>query len=265
MAIASFNNIKNKIEKNINQSKENIVVAVAWLTSKDLLGQLTDKLIEGCKVEILISDHFQNQTLDYQKFIENGGQVFIVPTKRSKFLHDKFAIFDNAKLIAGSYNWTNSAEYYNHEYIIQSEDSQLIKQFSIRFSNLKKIVTDYDKQKLLSNDNLTAETKEEEFLKIEDELHQELINSVNKAVKDGAKINKEIILTQIYNYGAIGAANRLVKEGTEKLHSGLIKLFDINRLDLSIESIILKQKYHILFDKEILEKAQNRLDKFKSK
>jgi phosphatidylserine/phosphatidylglycerophosphate/cardiolipin synthase-like enzyme len=110
---ASFNDIRKKIQKNIDQSKDSILVSVAWLTSKDLLGQLIDKLESGCKVEILISDHFENQRLTYDKFIEKGGQVFIVPTKSGKFLHDKFAIFDNTRLIAGSYNWTNSAEFYN--------------------------------------------------------------------------------------------------------------------------------------------------------
>ncbi|ULQ51703.1 phospholipase D-like domain-containing protein [Flavihumibacter fluvii] len=263
MTTASFNDIRKKIQNNIDQSKVTILIAVAWLTSKDLLGQLTDKLESGCKVEIIISDHFENQRLSYNKFIDKGGKVYILPTVSGRFLHDKFALFDNTKLIAGSYNWTNSAEFYNHEFIIQSENAQLLKQFKIRFDNLKKIVATYDKQKLLSRDNLTAETKEEEFLKIEDELHVELIASVDLAVKAGAKIVQQNILNQIYNYGAIGAASRLIKEGTEKLHSGLIKLFEIDRLDLTIESIILKDRYRVLFHKDILEKAQQRLDKLK--
>jgi hypothetical protein len=263
MTTASFKDIRKKIQTNIDQSKETIIVSVAWLTSKDLLGQLVDKLDCGCGVEIIISDHVENQRLSYNKFIEKGGKVYILPTLSGRFLHDKFALFDNTKLIAGSYNWTNSAEFYNHEFIIQSDDTQLIKQFKIRFDSLKKIVTNYDKQKLLSRDTLTAETKENEFLKVEVELGDELIASIDLAANAGAKIDKNIILNQIYSYGAIGAAKRLIKEGTEKLQSGLIKLFEINRLDLTIESIILKEKYRVLFDKDILEKAQQRLDKLK--
>jgi len=263
MTTASFNDIRKKIQSTIDQSKNTILFSVAWLTSKDLLGQLIDKLVSGCSIEIIISDHYENQRLSYNKFIEKGGKVYILPTLSGRFLHDKFALFDNTKLIAGSYNWTNSAEFYNHEFIIQSVDTQLIKQFKFHFDNLKKIATNYDKQKLLSRNNLTMETKEDEILKIEDELHDELIVSVDLATKAGAKIDKQIILNQIYNYGAIGAANRLIKEGTEKLHSGLIKLFEINRLDLTIENIILKDKYRILFHRDILEKAQQRLDKLK--
>ena len=263
MTTASFNDIRKKIQKNIDQSKDSILVSVAWLTSRELFGQLFDKLESGCKIEILISDHFENQRLSYDKFIEKGGHVFIVPTKNGKFLHDKFAIFDNIKLIAGSYNWTNSAEFYNHEFIIQSEDSQLIKQFKIRFENLKKIVTQYDKQKLLSNDNLNAETKEEEYIKLEEELEKEFIDTIKQANDLGAKINSSNVISYINNYGAIGGASRLIKVGTDKLHSGLLKLWEINRLEISFESIILKEKYQVLFDKDILEKAQKRLDELK--
>lgn len=133
----------------------------------------------------------------------------------------------------------------------------------VQQSRLKRIVTNYDRQKLVSRDNLTAETKEDEFLQLENELHDELLQSIDLSVQIGAKINKDIILSQIYRYGAIGAANRVIKEGTEKLHSGLIKMYEVNRLDLTIESIILKDKYHILFTPDILEKAQQRLDKLK--
>jgi hypothetical protein len=263
MTVASFSDIRKKIQQNIDLSKDAISISVAWFTTKDLLGKLIDKLENGCKVEIIISDHFENQRLNYSQYIEKGGQVHILQTRSGRFLHDKFALFDNSKLIAGSYNWTNSAEFFNHEFIIQSDDPQLIKQFAIRFENLKRIVTDYDKQKLVGTSSLTAESKEEEFLKIESDLHNELIQSIDLSIKAGAKIDKHIILNQIYRYGAIGAANRLIKEGTDKLHSGLIKLYEINRLDLTIESIILKEKYTILFDPDILLKAQQRLDKLK--
>ncbi|TEB41436.1 hypothetical protein D0809_25530, partial [Flavobacterium circumlabens] len=163
-----------------------------------------------------------------------------------------FAVFDGAKLIAGSYNWTYSAEHYNHEFVIQSDDLQLLNQFSIRFRNLKEIVTNYDKLILSTHDTLLSETKEDSFLILENELHEELIASVDLSIKAGAKINRSIILNQIYDYGAIGAANRLIQEGNEKLHSGLIKMFHINRLDLTIESIIQKDKYRVLFTDEIL-------------
>lgn len=264
MTVATFRDIRKKILNCIDQSNECILVSVAWFTSKDLLGRLIDKVESGCKVEIIISDHYENQRLSFHQFREKGGRIFILQSRSSKFLHDKFALFDNKSLIAGSYNWTNSAEFYNHEFVIHSNEPQLLQQFNIRFNHLKKIVTEYDKQKLIVSNNLTAETKEEEFLQLENELLDELLQSIDFALQAGAKIDRHIILDQIYRYGGIGAANRLLKEGTEKLHSGLLKLYEVNRLDLTIESIVLKDKYRALFSREILDKAQQRLDVFKT-
>jgi hypothetical protein len=263
MTTASFRDIKKKIESDIYSAKHSIVISVAWFTSKDLLGLLSAKLEVGCSVEIIISDHFENSRLSFENFINKGGKVYVLSARSGKFLHEKYAIFDGIKLIAGSYNWTNSAEYFNHEFIIQSEETQLIKQFLIRFNKLKEIVIQYDKSALLASDSLCADTKENEFLILENELHDELISSIDLSLKAGAKINKLIILNQIYDYGAIGAANRLIKEGTEKLHSGLLKMFEIDRLDLTIESIIQKEKYKVLFSEEILTKARQRLEKLK--
>lgn len=260
MTVASFNNIRDLIIRNIDCSRETISISVAWFTSQHLLGKLIDKLEEGCKIEIVISDHKENSRLNYVHYLANGGQVYILSTLSGKFLHEKFALFDNKKLIAGSYNWTNSAEFYNHEFIIHSDDQILIQQFNIRFAKLKKVVSQYDKQKLVRQNDLTAETREEEFIQLEHNLKTELINSINLAVEAGAHINKHVILEQIFRYGAIGAANRIILEGIEKLHSGLTKLFIVNRLDLAIEHIIQKDSYRQLFTPEILEKAKQRLD-----
>ena len=73
------------------------------------------------------------------------------------------------------------------------------------------------------------------------------------------------VISYIHNYGAIGGASRLISVGTNMLHSGLLKLWEINRLDISFEGIILKGKYQVLFDNDILEKAQKRLDELKRK
>lgn len=257
---AAFSGIKNKIQDEIDKSKESIKISVAWFTNKDLLGQLEIKVQNGCNVEIIISDDLQNKRLSFKNFIASGGKVLIMPTKSGKFLHDKFAIFDNKNLIAGSYNWTYTAENFNHEFVIQSDNEQLVKQFNFRFNNLKKIVINYDEQVLSSYNELTGTSKEEEFIQLELELEARFIDSVKEANVLGAKLKEASIIPYIHQYGAIGGANRLIKLGTDRMQSGLIKLWEIKRLDLSFESIIQQDKFKILFDKDILEKAQKRLN-----
>jgi hypothetical protein len=101
---------------------------------------------------------------------------------------------------------------------------------------------------------------EEEFIQLEEALEKEFIGTIKEANDLGAKINAQNVISYIHKYGAIGGASRLISAGTDKLHSGLLKLWEIKRLDISFESIILKEKYQVLFDKDILEKAQKRLD-----
>jgi hypothetical protein len=257
-----FSQIRSEIQLNILRSRKSIRVAVAWFTSKELLGQLTDQLSIGCKVEIIISDHAENKRLTFDKFIINGGIVHVLPTSNSKFLHEKFALFDNDRLIVGSYNWTNSAEFYNHESVIHSDDAVLINAFTNRFDALKQLVTGYDRARLNGLDSLPADTKEAEYATLEKELQNDFFDTIKKAPALGARINSDRVIKFITNYGAVGGANRLIKEGTDKIHWGLLELGAINRLDISFENIILKDKYKHLFSEAIQKKAQERLDKF---
>jgi len=265
MIKATFDNIKKQITELISESKELIQISVAWFTSQDLLGQLVVKVEQGCMVEIIISDHFENKRLSFEKLTKHGGQVFMIPTKSGKFLHDKFAIFDNKKVISGSYNWTNSAEYYNHELLVISDEKIILQQFDIHFKNLKKIVTEYDKKHLIDTGELNAESKEAVFLQLEKELADEFNETIKESNKLGAKINSANVYDYLERYGAIGGASRLINAGTDRLQSGLMKLFDIGRLDISFENIVLQDKYRILFDKTVLENADKRLKELKFK
>lgn len=261
MTQAHFKDIRNKILESISSSREEILICVAWFTSKEILGKLIDKAELGCKIKIIISDHYENKRLNFIDFQNKNGSIKILSTNSGKFLHDKFAIFDKKKVIIGSYNWTNSAEFYNHEYIVISDDDLMIKQFSGRFKNLENIVENYEVEKLKNITAIESESKEEEFEKLEKELFNELLESIDLSLKAGAKINKSTILDLLYRYGAIGTTRRLVKDGTDKIQSGLLKMYEINRLDLTFENIILKEKYRVLFNEETINNAKEKLKK----
>jgi phosphatidylserine/phosphatidylglycerophosphate/cardiolipin synthase-like enzyme len=261
MTQAHFKDIRNKILELISSSREEILICVAWFTSKEILGKLIDKAESGCKIKIIISDHFENKRLNFKEFINKNGSIQVLSSDSGKFLHDKFAIFDKKKVIIGSYNWTNSAEFFNHEYVVISDDELMIKQFSGRYVNLEKIVENYEIQKLKNISTIESESKEEEFEKLEKELFDELVQSIDLSLSAGAKINKSTILDLLYRYGAIGTAKRLVKDGAEKIQSGLLKMYKINRLDLTFENIILKEKYRVMFDENTLNNAKEKLKK----
>ncbi|MCF2218324.1 hypothetical protein H9Q08_03300 [Chryseobacterium sp. PS-8] len=261
MTKAYFSDIRSRIIEQISNSKEEILICVAWFTSWEILGKLIDKAETGCIIKIIVNDHYDNRRLNFSEFIRKDGFIKILSSETGRFLHDKFAIFDNKTLITGSYNWTYAAEFYNHEYIVITDESVMIKQFSVRFRNHEKSVIDFEIEKLKKISVIESESNEGDFSRLENELLKELIESVELSIKAGAKINRNIILDILHRYGAIGASRKLVREGADLIQSGLQKMFHINRLDLTIENIILKEKYRRLFDDDTIQKASEKLKK----
>ena len=259
MIKATFENILRQITELIADSKDIIYISVSMFTSRDLLGQLEEKLRNDCSVEIIISDHVENNRLSFDRFIKLGGKVYVISRRNGKFLHDKFAVFDNKKVISGTYNWTNAAEYYNHESMVISDDKVLLKQFDIHFKKLKEIVLDYDRKVLVDKRMLNAESKDGEFEKLEKELEEKFIYTIEESNRLGANVDSDYVMKYLDQYGAIGGAARLIIAGTEKLQADLTKLAAIGRLDISFENIILQKKFRILFDKTVLEHAERKL------
>jgi hypothetical protein len=65
-------------------------------------------------------------------------------------------------------------------------------------------------------------------------------------------------LQMLDNYGPIDTAIRLVT--ASKLHEGFTRLWELRRLDLTVEAIILDDPYNQLFAEEVLERAKERLE-----
>ncbi len=64
-------------------------------------------------------------------------------------------------------------------------------------------------------------------------------------------------LKMIYEYGAVETAKRLL--ASDNLSEGIIKLTELDRLDLSMEAIVIKPEYKELFTKQEIKTAENRL------
>ena len=53
-------------------------------------------------------------------------------------MHHKFAVFDDALVLTGSYNWTRSAANRNQENFLISDDARLVSSFTRGFEELWK-------------------------------------------------------------------------------------------------------------------------------
>jgi phosphatidylserine/phosphatidylglycerophosphate/cardiolipin synthase-like enzyme len=133
-----FQKIKEEILSSLKNANKEIKVAVAWLTDEDIIRMLGQRSIAGVSVKIIISDSKENfKNLNKLKeLIRNKSELFIVSPK---FLHHKFCIIDDAKIINGSYNWTYYAQSNEENILIisidkkQHDDEALLNKFNTKF------------------------------------------------------------------------------------------------------------------------------------
>ncbi len=118
------------------KAKREIIVVTAWFTDSELLEILSEKLVEGVKVTIVISDNKENSNVDYSSIIHNGGQIFKVKLDRGGMMHQKFCIIDSLIAIHGSYNWTYNARNRNNESVILTDHSETIQTLKKTFKDL---------------------------------------------------------------------------------------------------------------------------------
>lgn len=139
MENAFFSHIRSKILPYIQNAKQEVVIAMAWFTSRELFQSLLDCLDRGVRVEIILLDdaiNYMDYAPDFNFFIDAGGTLRIADVCNVGFMHHKFCVVDNMYVITGSYNWTYYAENRNIENIIISDDSKTVADYHNEFSSL---------------------------------------------------------------------------------------------------------------------------------
>lgn len=93
---------------------------------------------------------------------------------------------------------------------------------------------------------------------LEMQFQEDMLNIFRKAKKIG--YTPLLYLRMIGDYGGLGTAQRLL--ATQKPSDGFTRLWELKRLDLTVEALIIdnKEKYKELFSEEELEIAYKRLD-----
>ena len=132
-----FENIEQRILKEIGDAHYAIFVSVAWFTNKKLFNALLEKAKSNCYVSIIIQlDEINSQCgIDYSQIQIGRSECFKI-SKDAELLHDKFCVIDFKKVITGSYNWTYKAST-NSENILILDDPSVATQYISRFEQQK--------------------------------------------------------------------------------------------------------------------------------
>ena len=94
---------------------------------------------------------------------------------------------------------------------------------------------------------------------LEKEFHQEMLAIYQKAKKE-CHYNATRFLQMVANDGGLLTAKKLL--ATELPSDGFTELWDCGRLDLTVEALIVRPKYHSLFTQAENEIAQKRLSEY---
>ncbi len=116
-------------------ARRSIEVCVFTITDDRISRALLDAHARGVRVRVITDDE---KAADIGSDVEELARAGIaVRIDRSEHhMHHKFAVFDGAYLVSGSYNWTVSAATSNEENIVVVNDPRLVSAFAETFERL---------------------------------------------------------------------------------------------------------------------------------
>jgi phospholipase D len=107
--------ISKDLSRMTQAAAKEISVAAYAFSSKYLGNALVSAMKRGVKVRLILDkDNAEKAYAIDEWLIENGIDVRFIKLK-SGCMHHKFLIVDRARLMTGSYNFTNDSEFRNHE------------------------------------------------------------------------------------------------------------------------------------------------------
>lgn len=129
--------IKKRIISEIKRANQNIYIAMAYFTDKDIANELINSFNNNTNIEVILSSSNENE--DIKKILsEKGIAVHAFETGDTRgMMHHKFCLIDNKISITGSYNYTYNASSNNIENIQVSDDSYIYRQYLAEFERLK--------------------------------------------------------------------------------------------------------------------------------
>lgn len=121
----------------LNQALRDVKICVFTISDD----QITDAIItthkKGVQIQVITdNDKMEDEGSDIEQLADEGIPVKIDNTPNH--MHHKFMVVDERALLTGSYNWTRSAARYNHENILLTKETPVIRSYLKEFSQLWK-------------------------------------------------------------------------------------------------------------------------------
>lgn len=133
---------RNVIIKQIQSAVSNLQICVFTISDNVISDSILFAHRKGLNIKIITdNDKSLDEGSDIEAIAKAGIPVKMDRT--SNHMHHKFMVADNKTVITGSYNWTRSAAKFNHENILLTNESSVVKSFLKEFDQLWKVMADY--------------------------------------------------------------------------------------------------------------------------
>lgn len=209
--------IKQRIISEIQKSSQNIFLAMAWFTDRDIANAIIDAKKRNITVDIILSSNSQNETVKQMFKAENVSIHAFETGDERGMMHHKFCLIDNRISINGSYNYSYNASNNNVENIQVSDDQNTYRQFFAEFERLKYNIDhqiDVNINAANPMEQVITKTKTVQPINTTDSFSQQLSNLIYAT----ANINTE-------NYRKQGYDNSEVSKGN-------IEIFSTNYIEI---------------------------------
>jgi len=124
-----------RIRTLLAQAKQTVEICVFTITDDRLTSAVLEAHGRGVRVRIITdNDKAADLGSDADRFLQAG--IGLRMDRTEYHMHHKFAVFDNAILLNGSYNWTRGAAANNEENFVVTNNRRLVDIFSKTFEDL---------------------------------------------------------------------------------------------------------------------------------
>jgi phosphatidylserine/phosphatidylglycerophosphate/cardiolipin synthase-like enzyme len=132
--------IKDLIISKIRSSQKSIMIAVHSFALKDVADALVKAKNRGVDVRVIMDEvNSEDRNLKLDEL--NKAGIFVklrtgIGESESKSVNNKFAIFDEAEVIAGSYNWSDPSASSSSENAVFIKDPAVVKKYVEDFDRM---------------------------------------------------------------------------------------------------------------------------------
>ena len=139
------------LEKLLDEARQDIRAAIYFFTNRTLAGAILRAHKRGVKIQLIIDGNDESDFSKGYYLRRRGVDVRYArglpkraeKSKKSKYrvkdfglMHHKFMVVDDQIVATGSYNWTASAEKWNHENLLVIKSSTLARKYTLEFKKI---------------------------------------------------------------------------------------------------------------------------------